>query len=539
MTKNDALKPWLIGGITAVILAGVVVIGVRSNAPADVEKKEKTTKGDWPSFGGTPQRNFVNLHDKDIVDDWNVGQKRNIKWAADVGSRAYGGPTVAGGKVFVGTNNDKPRDKSITGDKGVLMCFDEKTGKFLWQIVHDKLAAGQVQDWPKEGICSSPTVDGDRLYYVSNRCEVVCADVNGDPKNPGKGKILWTYDMIGKHKVFPHNLSVCSPLLVGEHLFIVTANGVDEGHVNLQSPDAPSFLCLTKEGKHVWDSNLPSAALVEAKKKGGDVDIRGLVNKGLLLMHGQWSNPVYAEPKGKPMVIFPGGDGWLYAFNPKDGTLLWKFDCNPKDAFYKLGPEATRNDFIGTPVVWEDKLYIGVGQDPEHKTGVGHLWCIDITKTPKGEDRDLSPRDDKFDPKDPKNKDSALVWHFGGTVPAGSKVKRPYFFGRSMSTCAIHEGLLYTSDLNGFVYCFDANTGEKYWDHETKSQIWGSPYWVDGKIYIGNDDGTMFIFRHGKEKKKPTEIDMEGAVRPAVVAANGTLFVLTESETKLLAIGKK
>ena len=36
-----------------------------------------------------------------------------------------------------------------------------------------------------------------------------------------------------------------------------------------------------------------------------------------------------------------------------------------------------------------------------------------------------------------------------------------------MSTCAIHEGLLYTADLNGVVYCFDANTGKKYWEEDT------------------------------------------------------------------------
>src|SRR5204862_3886901 len=143
-----------------------------------------------------------------------------------------------------------------------------------------------------------------------------------------------------------------------------------------------------------------------------------------VLMHGQWSNPVYAETDGKAMIIFPGGDGWMYAFDPAKGDLLWKFDCNPKSSFYVLGPKATRNDFVSTPVIWENKLYIGVGQDPEHKKSVGHLWCIDITRKPKNKDKDLSPysppKDEtfgKFDPKDPRNKDSGLVWHYGGQNP--------------------------------------------------------------------------------------------------------------------------
>ena len=88
---------------------------------------------------------------------------------------AYGNPVVAGGKVFVGTNNQANRQPKAKGDKGVVMCFREKDGVFLWQLTHNKLQAGRVNDWPQQGICSSPCVEGKRLYYVNNRCELVCA----------------------------------------------------------------------------------------------------------------------------------------------------------------------------------------------------------------------------------------------------------------------------------------------------------------------------------------------------------------------------
>src|SRR5262249_8223292 len=186
--------------------------------------------------------------------------------------------------------------------------------------VYDKLAAGRVNDWPDEGICSSPVVEGDRLYFVNNRAEVVCAEVAGAG---GKSKDLWTYDMIGKQGVFPHNLAVCSPLAVGDTLFVVTANGVDEGHINIPRPDAPSFLAINKKtGELIWKDNAPSQALVEAQKSGTRVDMRKLKNSGSILMHGQWANPVYAEPNGKAMIIFPGGDGWIRGYDPKNGDLL-------------------------------------------------------------------------------------------------------------------------------------------------------------------------------------------------------------------------
>src|SRR5262249_26462023 len=154
----------------------------------------------------------------------------------------------------------------------------------------------------------------------------------------------------------------------------------------------------------------------------------------------------------------PGGDGWLYSFEPRTGKLIWKFDCNPKSSFYALGGKGTRNDFVSTPVIVDNRVYIGVGQDPEHDWGVGHFWCIDITK--KG---DVSPKNDNFDPKAPENKDSALVWHFGGFIEGKKAQKRNFRFGRSLSTAAVHDGLVYIADMTGFLFCFDAKTGEKYW----------------------------------------------------------------------------
>lgn len=539
---------------TALIFA-VVVGAVAFQSSPDAASVKADTKEDgrhnWPMYGGTTTRDLVNTIDKKMPTTWDVGGDDNIKWSVALGNKAYGGPIVAGGRIYIGTNNENPRNKAITGDKGVLMCFNEADGKFLWQAVHDKLPAGRVNDWPEEGICSSPIVEGDRLYYVNNRAEVVCADVNGMAngnqgvqdetyKGPDDVDVIWRLDMIGQLGVFPHNLAVCSPLIVGDTLFVVTANGVDEGHINIPAPSAPSFLALDKNsGRVLWQDNAPSQALVAARKNGVKVRIReDLVDKGKLLMHGQWSNPVYAEPNGKPTIIFPGGDGWIRAYNPKDGELLWKFDCNPKGTKYLLGPKATRNDFVSTPVVWRNKLYIGVGQDPEHKKGVGHLWCIDLTKEPKNKDKDLTPVNNNFDPKAEVNKDSGLVWHYGGRAPAG--VNRNYLFGRTMSTCAVHDGLCYAADYDGYIYCLNADTGEKYWEDKLGADTWSSPYWVDGKIYIGTENGTMRIYEHGKTKKLVNKVDMKAdAIRATPVAINGVLYAITENPCKLWAIGAK
>jgi outer membrane protein assembly factor BamB len=537
MKAYPNLTRWLAALLSGAVFAAIVIIGVvaKNTQKSDDGVEVKNSADSWPMFGGSASRNMVNLHAKNLPVKWDIDNQTNIKWFADLGSKAYGGPVVIGGKVFIGTNNMKPRDpkfvvKGKAIDMGILMAFGEAKGDFLWQTAYAKLAAGRVVDWPEEGICSSPVVEGDRLYYTSNRCEVVCAPTDG-------GKPHWKLDMIKDLGVFPHNLTVCSPLLVGDKLFVITANGVDEGHLNVPAPKAPSFLCLSKkDGKVIWQNNNPSKMLLEVPQKGDQKDFfKRLVNRGQLLQHGQWSNPAYGVVNGLPQVVFPGGDGWIYSFEPGTGKLIWKFDCNPKDAFYELAGKGTRNDFIATPVIHDNKVYIGVGQDPEHEFGVGHLWCIDMTK--KG---DVSPElvtdADVFPPKTKPNPNSAMVWHFGGPAPKGAG--RNYYFGRTMSTCAVADGLCYAAELAGYLHCLDAKTGKLYWSHDTNSQIWSSPFWADGKVYLGTDAGTVWVFAHGKDKKVLAQNEMETAVRATPVVAGGVLYVMTEN--KLFAItGKK
>lgn len=540
----------------------------------------KGGKSDHTCFGGTPGRNMVNLIDKGVPEKFSPEDEGSLKWKAELGSRAYGGPIIANGKVLVGTNNEKPRNprdakKNADGDvepldKGVLMCFDEKTGKLLWQAVYDKLPDGQVKDWPKEGVCATPLVDGDRVYLTTNRCTVACLDLNGlADGNQGvqtekyKGEtdadVIWELDMIKDLGVFPHNMTAASPLLVGDVLFVVTANGVDENHINIPAPNAPSFLAVDKKtGKVLWQRNDP----------------------GNNIMHGQWSNPAYAEVDGVKMVIFPGGDGWVYAFTPEKGELLWKFDANPKEAVYDLGGAGTKSDFIGTPMVHDGMCYIGTGQDPEHFTGIAHFYCIDLKKAAanarKNKDKDVSPQlvdkaekgaDGKTAYTGKPNPDAALAWHYGGK-DTRKFVPRDFVFGRTMSTACVVDGVVYISELQGQLHCLDAKTGKKHWQYDTKSAIWGSPYYVDGKVFLATEGGEVFVFKHSKEpkaiddldnpaaedqksfnnqmkaKRKQVEteyllgkIEFPSAVRSTPVVANGVLYVMTENA--VYAFGKK
>jgi outer membrane protein assembly factor BamB len=574
-----------------ILTAGLMLLGTNTEPLTAADPPAPAGKSDSVMFGGTPARNMVNLVDKNLpavpldvkervsdpqdpdkfVEKVVIPSDAKLLWKAELGSKSYGGPTIANGRIYVGTNNAHPRnDRDIHRnkqgeieplDKGVLMCFDEKTGKFLWQSVNDKLESGRVNDWPDEGVCSTPTVEGDRVYFVSNRCVVVCLDANGFAngnqgfqgekyKSDTDADIIWEYDMMKELQVFPHNMSAGCPLIVGDILFVHTANGVDDGHLNLPSPNAPSFIALNKNtGKLIWQSNLP----------------------GRNIMHGQWSNPAYAEIDGVRQVIFPGGDGWIYSFVPETGELIWKFDGNPKNSVYELGGAGTRSDYIGTPVIYDNKIYIGLGQDPEHSTGISHFWCIGPKKGTKGDiSKVLETRTPGPDGKDiigeKPNPNSHVVWHFGGEESRSWSI-REFKFGRTMSTACIVDDILYISELCGYLHCMNAQTGEHYWRYDTKAAIWGSPYYADGKVYLATDGSELFVFRHSKEPEKIDELDikannqrearklmkekqqqvadkyliskvaLDAPVRSTPIVANGVLYVMTESS--LYAFQKK
>ncbi len=354
---------------------------------------------DWSQWGGSSIRN--NTPDaKNIPAEWDLGKldpntgawlnqgAKNIKWATQLGFKSYGNPVVANGHIYVGTNNGAGYLKRYPADVdlGVLLCFDEKTGKMLWQDSNEKLPTGRVNDWPDEGLCCAPFVEGNRLWYVSNRGEVRCLSTSGlaGGKNEGQIKnekeialkknpnavweedkeadVIWVLDMMKQLGSQQHNMCSCSITGAGDVIFVNTGNGVDEAHINLPAPYAPTLVALDKNtGKVLWTDN----------------------NPGPNVLHGQWSSPTYAVLGGQPQVILGAGDGWLYSFDPRgEGSkskLLWKFDCNPKKSKYTLD-RADRNHIIGTPVVYEGKVYVGVGEDPEHGEGRGHLWCIDPTK---------------------------------------------------------------------------------------------------------------------------------------------------------------
>ena len=162
------------------------------------------------------------------------------------------------------------------------MAFRESNGELLWQVVHDKLAAGRANDWPYQGVAhprSSKTatritskprrVDGRRRRRVPRQ------ENDGLVKDEKQQRetdvdVIWRYDMMEELGVLQHNMANSSPVVFENLIYVSTSNGQDESHVNVPSPKAPAIIAVDKTtGKLVWEDN----------------------SVGEKVLHGQWSSP--------------------------------------------------------------------------------------------------------------------------------------------------------------------------------------------------------------------------------------------------------
>jgi outer membrane protein assembly factor BamB len=466
---------------------------------------------DWPQWGGRDERNMAS--DERGLPEWfepgtkktdgsgvDLATTRNVKWVARLGGQSCSSPAVSGGKVFIGTNAsplDDPRHPAATG--GVLKCFDEATGRLLWNFFVPRVESGGQRlafDDMDLGICSSPTVEGDRVYLVTNRCEAVCLDT--------AGRLKWRFDMFSKLPVYPHDAANCSILVHGDLLYVCTSNGVTRGHdKTVPLPLAPSLIVLDK--------------------RTGRLVAKDDEKIGTRLFHGQWSSPSLARTAGREAILFGGGDGICYAFAPAVPAAedcvalrkLWSYDCNPPQYKFRDGKpinywsgdarrhEGNANDgryagpseIIATPVFHENRVYVAIGQDPRHGRGRGILHCIDAART--GD-----------------NSRTGRIWSYDK-------------LDRTLSTVSVSGGLVYVADVAGAVHCLDAETGRCYWVHQTGAETWGSTLVANGKVYLGTKK-SFWVLAAGKRLKVLHEIRLGAAVWCTPVAANGTLFVASQ-----------
>ena len=414
-----------------------------------------------------------------------------LVWEIRLGTHQYSIPTIDRGRVYLGINDSGvTREGYKPSGGGSVLCVELATGKTLWELPVPRYATGTQDpyyfDHWKCGICSGPVVVGDRVYVVTNRGDVLCLSRFGQAKGntgpftdelaymgltdagatllPTDGDIIWRFDMLTECGVIPHDTVGSTILFVDGLLYVCTSNGVNRDHKTARRPDAPSLIVLDAET--------------------GRLVARDREDIGENLLHGNWSSPSYGEVNGKGFIFFGGGDGFIYAFHAVEKAAsgevqalkrVWRADASPEHFRVRNGevvPYTTwsgkqpfgPSEPIGTPVLYDGKVYVAIGQSPVHGLGDGCLSCFDAAT-------------------------GAVVW-------------RSETVNRSLATVAIADGILYLPDEANILHAFDAATGETIWTQDLKSTVcYANAFVADGKIYVGTERSDFWILKAGREKE--------------------------------------
>jgi outer membrane protein assembly factor BamB len=464
--------------------------------------------------------------ERGLPDSFDPATKKNLRWTARLGTETHSTPVISARRVLIGTNNGDPRDPRNQGDRGMLLCFDERTGEFLWELAVPKITNSVFWDWPRAGICSPATVESNRVYIVSNRGEILCLDLEGmangnqgpfldeashrvpagqPPVEPNEhsADILWRFDIIKECGVRQHDSAHSSILIDGPYLYVNTSNGVDDTHKRINAPDAPSLIVLNKA----------TGKLVAQDQE----------HIGPRIFHSTWSSPALANIQGRRMVFFCGGDGVIYGFEPLSHQLavesgqgvtslkkVWWFDCDPtgpkEDVHrYNSNRKESPSNIKSMPVICKDRLFVTVGGDLWWGKHQAWLKCIATTGS--------------------------------GNVTATAEKWSCALEQHSMSTPAVADGLVFVGDSGHRLHCVDAETGKPCWTHEVKGEVWASPLVADGKVYFATRRGEFLVFAASREKLLLTQADMGDAMSGSPVAANGTLYLTTMRKLFALAAG--
>jgi outer membrane protein assembly factor BamB len=439
-------------------------------------------------------------------------------WELKLGSHLYSIPTIDRGRIYLALNDaglDRPGVKPTGG--GLVLCVDQASGKLVWQMPIPRYFDGikppyHFDQW-NCGVCSGPVVDGDRVFVIGNRAEVLCLDRVGQANGndgpfhdeleymgvtepaaqlqPTDGDIIWRYDLLTELGINGHDVCGSTLLVHGDLLYACTSNGIDDRHDKIPKPLVPSLVVLDK--------------------RTGRLVARDDEKIGQRMFHCNWSSPSAGQVGGRMLIFFGGGDGMLYAFEePKllEGVTnaqvlkkVWSYDCNPPGYRTRDGQplrysSSSKNtpdgpsEVIGTPVFYRGRVYVAIGQSSVHGVGQGCLSCVDAA--------------------------------------TGQNVWCSQLVDRTLATVSIADGLLYLPDYTGNLHCFDAETGERYWVHALESKVWcASTLVADGKVYAGTDANVLWVLQAGKEKKVLSKTRLK-AVPITPAAVDGILYLPTQ-----------
>jgi len=354
-------------------------------------------------------------------------------------------------------------------------------------------ASGSSILWKREILKSgynSPVLWGDQLFLsgADELSQVIfCYDRN-------TGELIWqaeTGDIPGTPAKKPNvteDTGLAAPGLAtdGSRVYAIFATG--------------DVVCFSKDGNRLWARNIGvpdnhyghSSSLMVWKDK---LFIQFDSNRGgrllaLNVLSGEsvwdtrrmtgisWASPILVEHKSIVQIVL-SAEPLLAGYDIETGKELWSIKC----MMGEVGPSPA----FASGIVYAANEY-------------AKLVAIDL------------------------NNPTEVLWEDDEYLP-------------EVSSPVVSEGLLFIATSYGVFACYDANTGEKYWEQEYGQGFYSSPIVADGKVYALDMNGEMHIFSVNKEFKLEGESKLGEKAYSTPAFADGRIYI--RAEKHLYCIGNQ
>jgi len=394
---------------------------------------------DWPQFRG-PDRTGVS-REAGLLKQWPANGPALVWNAVGIGE-GVGGIAVTGGRIYT------------TGDsEGLawLYALNEADGKQVWKAQIGR--GGKLGNvFRPSGPRSTPTVDGKRIYVLSQHGELVCFTT--------EGKEVWRTDYVKDHQgIVPVWGCSESPLIDGEKL--ICTPGAEDG----------ALMALDKHtGKLLWKTHVPE----------GPTGNRGFLGKS----GAAYASLIAIDFEGQRQYVQLASTT-LVGVAASDGKLLWRYD--------RASNTHRINCF--TPVYHDGVVFTATAYD----AGAG---AVKLTKEPSGA---ITATELFFNTR-LKQQHGGMVLVDGylyGTLESGFlnciELKTGQVMwqerGPGKGSITYADGRLYCrSEAKGTVSLVEANP-KQYVEHghfdqpdRTAEAAWAHPVVVNGRLYLRDQD---------------------------------------------------
>ncbi|MFH1718350.1 MAG: PQQ-binding-like beta-propeller repeat protein [Planctomycetota bacterium] len=427
--REATFARWAVTAGLVILGSGALLLAIRpqidfgdaATGGASGPSAEQLAKS-WSGFRG-PGGLGISTH-TNVPVKWDGKTGEGILWKTKVPLPGHNSPVVCGDRVFL--SGGDPNELAV-------FCFDANSGRLLWtgEVTRVPLKDGEEPLEPMEDTgFAAPTVatDGKRVYAIFVTGDVGCFDFNG--------KKVWEKSLGIPDSAYGY----ASSLAIYRNTLLIQ---FDQGG----REDEKSVLMAVDgfSGEIVWQTKRP--------------------------VGNSWSSPTVVSV-GEQFQILTCADPWVIAYDPTNGTEIWRANC-------------LAGDIAPSPIYASGFVFV---IEPYSKlVAIRADGRGDVTET-------------------------HIAWSM---EEGGPDICSPVSDGER----------IFMLGSDGLLSCFKVSDGAKVWEEDLREFFLASPSLVGNNLYLLTEKGVMFIAEAGAEYKELAKCELGEECHASPAFADGRIYI--------------